>query len=72
MKLILIENGEVYAPEPRSTYSNLGEGEQDREKTMAVFDVKLHLLSEGNEFDLKERRPELPPKPEEVAERKTA
>ncbi|HEV2844820.1 MAG TPA: cyanophycinase [Thermoanaerobaculia bacterium] len=49
-----------------SSYSNLGEGEEE-EKTMSVFDIKLHVLSEGNRFDLKERRPELPPKPEEEA-----
>jgi cyanophycinase len=55
-----------------STYSNLGEDKQDREKTMAIFDIKLHLLSEGNEFELRERRPEIPPKPEEEAQRKTA
>ncbi len=55
-----------------STYSNLGEEKQDREKTMAIFDIKLHLLSEGNEFELRERRPEIPPKPEEEAQRKTA
>jgi cyanophycinase len=51
-----------------STYSNLAEGGEDKDKTMSVFDVKLHVLSEGNRFNLEERRPELPPKPEEVAE----
>jgi cyanophycinase len=55
-----------------STYSNLGEEKEDREKTMSIFDIKLHLLSEGNEFELRERRPEIPPKPEEEAQRKTA
>jgi cyanophycinase len=48
-----------------SSYSNLGETDQEREKTMSVFDVKLHVLSEGNRFNLQERRPEIPPKPEE-------
>jgi cyanophycinase len=48
-----------------SSYSNLGESEQEREKTMSVFDVKLHVLSEGNRFNLQERRPEIPPKPED-------
>jgi len=55
-----------------STYSNLGEDKQDREKTMAIFDIKLHLLSEGNELERGERRREIPPKPEEEAQRKTA
>jgi hypothetical protein len=35
---------------------------------MSVFDVKLHVLSAGNQFDLQERRPEIPPKPEEMLE----
>jgi cyanophycinase len=72
-RLRVIGQGAVHVLDgSQSTYSNLGEGEEDREKTMAVFDVKLHLLSEGNEFDLKERRPALPPKPEEEAMRKSA
>lgn len=72
-RLRVIGKGAVHVLDgSESTYSNLGEGEQDREKTMAVFDVKLHLLSEGNEFDLDERRPEIPPKPEEEAMKKTA
>lgn len=50
-----------------STYSNLGERDEDLDRTMSVFDVKLHVLSEGNRFNLQERRPEIPPKPEEVA-----
>ena len=50
-----------------STYSNLAEKDQDQDKTMSVFDIKLHVLSEGNVFDLAERRPEIPPKPEEEA-----
>jgi cyanophycinase len=52
------------------SYSNLAEPEQEMEKTMSVFDVKLHVLSEGNRFNFKDRRPEIPPKPEE--ERKSA
>ena len=50
-----------------SSYSNLGEREQEREKTMSLFDVKLHVLSEGNRFNLRDRRPEIPPRPEEKA-----
>jgi cyanophycinase len=50
-----------------SSYSNLGEQEPDREKTMSLFDVKLHVLGEGNRFNLQDRRPEMPPRPEEKA-----
>jgi cyanophycinase len=53
------------------SYSNLAEEKDEMDKTLSVFDVKLHLLSEGNQFDLRERRPEMPPKPEEQAEEKT-
>jgi cyanophycinase len=67
-RLEVIGKGAVYVLDGSgSTYSNLGERDEDQEKTMAVFDVKLHVLSEGNQFDLLERRPSLPPKPEEVA-----
>ena len=69
----VIGAGAVYVLDGSNvSYSNLAEPEQEMEKTMAVFDVKLHVLSEGNQFHLKERRPEVPPKPEEVAERKSA
>lgn len=60
----VIGQGAVYVLDGSdSSYSNLGEGEEEK-KAMSVFDVQLHVLSEGNTFDLKERRPELPPKPE--------
>ncbi|MEA2602265.1 MAG: cyanophycinase [Acidobacteriota bacterium] len=53
-----------------SSYSNLGEREEETEKTMSVFDVKLHVLSAGNRFNLQDRRPEVPPDPqEEVGEK---
>jgi cyanophycinase len=69
----VIGAGAVYVLDgSKVSYSNLAEPEQEMEKTMAVFDVKLHVLSEGNQFNLQERRPEVPPKPEEVAERKSA
>jgi hypothetical protein len=38
---------------------------------MAAFDFKLHVLSDGNRYDLEERRPEVPGKPE-VKEKKSA
>jgi cyanophycinase len=66
--LEVIGQGAVYVLDGSgSTYSNLGERDEDLGKAMSVFDVKLHVLSEGNFFNLKERRPEVPPKPEEVA-----
>jgi cyanophycinase len=66
--LEVIGRGAVYVLDGSgSTYSNLGERDEDMEKTMSVFDVKLHVLSEGNRFNLQERRPEVPPKPEDVA-----
>jgi cyanophycinase len=62
----VIGAGAVYVLDgSHSSYSNLGESEQEREKTMSVFDVQLHVLSEGNRFNLQERRPEVPPKPED-------
>jgi cyanophycinase len=64
----VIGQGAVYVLDGSgATYSNLAESDEDQDKTMAVFDVKLHVLSEGNRFNLAERRPGLPPKPEEVA-----
>jgi cyanophycinase len=54
------------------SYSNLGEEKEDREKTLAVFDVTLHVLSDGNRYDIRERRPVMPghekatPAPEDV------
>lgn len=63
----VIGQGAVYVLDGSdSSYSNLGEGEEEK-KAMSVFDIQLHVLSEGNTFDLRERRPELPPKPEEEA-----
>lgn len=53
------------------SYSNLAEGKEEMDRTLSVFDVKLHMLSEGNQFDLRDRRPAMPPKPEEQAEKKT-
>lgn len=69
----VIGKGAVYVLDgSESTYSNLGESHEDRDKIMSVFDVKLHVLSADNEFSLRDRRPEVPPKPEELAKKKTA
>lgn len=53
------------------SYSNLADEKDQMDKTLSVFDVKLHMLSAGNRFDFKDRRPAMPPKPEEQAEEKT-
>lgn len=37
------------------TYTNLTTEEQDR--TISVFDLRVHVLSQGDSFDLEERRP---------------
>jgi cyanophycinase len=65
--------GAVYVLDgSKVSYSNLAEPKEELEKTMSVFDVRLHVLSAGYRFDLKERRPEAPPRPESEAERKSA
>ncbi|PYQ59302.1 MAG: cyanophycinase [Acidobacteria bacterium] len=71
--LEVVGAGAVYVLDgSKVSYSNLAEPREEMEKTMSVFDVKLHVLSAGNRFDLQERRPEIPPKPEEEAMRKSA
>ena len=71
--LEVVGAGAVYVLDgSKVSYSNLAEPREEMEKTMSVFDVKLHVLSAGNRFDLQERRPEIPPKPEEKALRKSA
>lgn len=69
----VLGSGAVYVLDgARVTYSNLGEDREDREKTLAVYDVVLHVLSDGNRYDIRERRPVMPgregvtPPPEEV------
>jgi cyanophycinase len=65
--------GAVYVLDgSKVSYSNLAEPQEELEKTMSVFGVKLHVLCAGNRFDLQERRPEVPPKPEAMAEKKSA
>ena len=41
------------------TYTNISE--QNMQRTLAVFDVRLHILKSGNQFDLRTRRPSLKP-----------
>ena len=48
--------GAVYVADGRDIeYSNVVES--DEEKTLALHDVTLHALSEGDSFDLRTRRP---------------
>ena len=55
-RLCVVGEGGVHMVDGRGvTYTNLTEEERDR--TLSVFDAKLHLLSQGDEFDLTERRP---------------
>jgi cyanophycinase len=56
-KLEVLGNGAVYILDGSDiTYSNLTE-EEKKDKAISTFDVRLHLLSAGNHFDLQDRRP---------------
>ena len=49
-------SGAVYVIDAISeSYTNVSE--EEPEKTMSVFDVRLHILSAGDSFDLATRRP---------------
>jgi cyanophycinase len=55
-RLTVLGAGAVYVVDGRKvTYSNLADEEQDR--TLSVFNVMLHLLSQGDTLDLKSRAP---------------
>ena len=48
--------GAVYVVDGRDvTYTNLSDEERDR--TLSTFDVRLHVLSMGDEYDVRTRRP---------------
>lgn len=52
----VIGTNAVYVVDGRGvTYTNISEAAAD--KTMSMHDVRLHILSEGEAFDLKTRRP---------------
>ena len=52
----VVGEGAVYVVDGRdTTYSNLTEEETDR--ALTVFDVRLHVLTQGDEFNLGRRRP---------------
>jgi cyanophycinase len=53
-------DGAVYVVDALGeSYTNISEA--DPEDIMAVFDLRLHILSPGSTFDLKTRRPSRPP-----------
>jgi cyanophycinase len=55
-RFCVVGQGAVYVVEGAGvTCSNIAEGESD--KTLSIFDVRLHVLSEGDCFDLAKRRP---------------
>jgi cyanophycinase len=55
-RLSVLGAGAVYVLDGRKvSYSNLAEGEENR--TLSVFNVTMHLLSQGDIFDLKKREP---------------
>ena len=55
-RFYVLGEGAVYVVDGTGvSYSNIVEGE--KEKTLSIHDVKVHVLSEGDRFDLKERRP---------------
>lgn len=48
--------GAVYVTDAQGvTYTNVAD--EERERTLSIFDVRLHLLSQGDTFDLRTRRP---------------
>lgn len=49
-------SGAVYVADAENvTYTNVAEEEESR--TLSIFNVRLHLLSQGDSFDLRTRRP---------------
>lgn len=65
----VIGDGAVYVVDGRGvTYSNLAQADQD--ETMAIYDIKLHVLNAGRRFDLESRRPEPTPVESAAEDRK--
>ncbi|HEU4563109.1 MAG TPA: cyanophycinase [Gemmatimonadaceae bacterium] len=55
-KFTVLGTGAVYVVDGSGvSYSNLSDEESDR--TLSIYDLRLHVLSQGDEFDLRERRP---------------
>jgi cyanophycinase len=61
---VLGEGGVTILDAGASTYSNITDEETDR--SLSVFDVKLHMLSQGDIYDCDTRRPS--PRPAEIIE----
>jgi cyanophycinase len=52
----VVGSGAVYVADAQSiSYTNVADEERDR--TLTIFDVRLHVLSQGDTFDLRTRRP---------------
>ena len=52
----VLGSGAVYVADARAmTYTNISEEEPDR--VMSAFDIKIHVLSDGDKFNFDERRP---------------
>lgn len=65
----VIGDGAVYVVDGRGvTYSNLAAA--DDNETMAIYDIKLHVLNAGRRFNLETRRPEPTPVESAVEDRK--
>lgn len=55
-KFVVRGSGAVYVVDGREvSYTNVSE--EEAERTMCMFDVKLHVLGHGNAFDLRTREP---------------
>ncbi|HEU4697549.1 MAG TPA: cyanophycinase [Gemmatimonadales bacterium] len=55
-RFAVLGSGAVYVADAQDvTYTNIADEERDR--TLSIFDVRLHLLSQGDAFDLRPRRP---------------
>ena len=54
--LTVIGSGAVYVADAEDvTYTNVAE--EERERTLSLFNVRLHVLSQGDNYDLRTRRP---------------
>jgi cyanophycinase len=61
---VVVERGQFYVLGEGAVHvldcrgvSNSNIADNDLDKTLAVYDVKMHVLSQGHSFDLAERRP---------------
>ena len=61
---VIGEGGVTILDAGASTYSNITDEETDR--ALSVYDVKLHMLSQGDAFDCEARRPT--PRPAEIVD----